>query len=109
MVLVVPAAFALTTGIFGALNGIAAILLSMRKSYKGWKKLHGLLDEADEGDIRLMIPVAEVKVLSTALLETMVPLLEATARTVPDIENMEEHRRLLTNVRHVFGAQVLKS
>lgn len=62
-----------------------------------------------ECDIRSVIPVAEGKFQNAAVPETMAPLLEATARIRPDSEQMEEHRRLLSNVRQMRGTQVLTS
>lgn len=47
MALVVPAEFALTTGVFGSLNGIAGILLSMKRCYKGYKKVGGILEKGE--------------------------------------------------------------
>jgi len=47
MAVVVPVAFTLTTGIFGALNTIGGIFISMRKCYKGYKKIGGLLEESE--------------------------------------------------------------
>ena len=49
-----------------------------------------------ECDIRQAIPVAEVEVQNSAMLETKAPLLEAAATIVPENRNRntEEHRRI---------------
>lgn len=41
-----------------------------------------------EADIRQMIPVAEVKMQNSAMVETMVPVLEAAARILLDDQNI---------------------
>lgn len=57
--------------------------------------------------MRKMIPMAEVNVQNSAMLEMMVPFLEAAVRIVP--ENMKEHRRLLADVGQAYGTLVLSS
>jgi len=62
-----------------------------------------------ETDIRMMIPMAGLTVQMAAMLEMMVPLLEAVATITPGNGNTEEHQRLLSNVRQAFGTQILSS
>jgi len=69
MALVIPAAFTLTTGIFGALNAIGGILISMRRCYKGYKKIRILLDriEASLSGIRDLVKQAAAYVALRAV------------------------------------------
>lgn len=45
--LVIPAAFTLTAGLFGLLNGIGGIFLGMRKCYKGYNNVGALLERGE--------------------------------------------------------------
>lgn len=65
--------------------------------------------EKVEEDIRHMIPVAEVKVQNSAMLEVMASLLEAASSIIPGAENVQEHRQFLSKMRKAYGTQVLSS
>lgn len=62
MALVVPAAFAMTAGIFGLLNGIGGIFIGMRKCYNGYKNIGVFLDTGEVSLGSMRDPVMQVAV-----------------------------------------------
>lgn len=62
-----------------------------------------------ESDTRRVIPMVEVKIQNSAMLEMMVPLLEAAATITADNTGSEEYQRLLQNVRQACATRVLCS
>lgn len=62
MALAIPATFTLANEIFGALNGIGGILISMRKCYKGHNNTSALFARAESSLLSIRQLVKEVSV-----------------------------------------------